>query len=149
MDEYMDAWFIGFTPSLVAGVWVGYDVKKTIGAGMTGARAALPAWTDFMIGATRGQPVENFSAPTGTVTRLVCAESGMLATDHCPNVVTQTFTEGSEPREVCTRHPGRPLETPPAATPIETEAPRTVFDPQAVKPQDPRAAKPTEAPTPH
>ena len=129
MDDYMDAWFIGFTPSLVAGVWVGYDVKKTIGPGMTGARAALPAWTDFMIGATRGQPVENFSAPTGTVTRLVCAETGMLATDHCPNVVTQTFTEGSEPTQVCTRHPGRALETPPSATPVETEAPRTALDP--------------------
>jgi hypothetical protein len=77
-----------------------------------------------MMGATRGRPVEYFSAPTGTVTRLVCAESGMLATDHCPNVRTQTFNEGSEPSEICRLHPGRPLERPPdAETPTETEAP--------------------------
>src|SRR5205085_8003305 len=44
MDNYMDAWFVGFVPSLVAGVWVGFDQKKPIGPGMTGARAALPAW---------------------------------------------------------------------------------------------------------
>src|SRR5207244_4002373 len=77
MDEYMDAWFAGFTPSLVAGVWVGFDQKKTIGPGMTGARAALPAWTDFMIAATRGRPVEDFPTPAGTVSRVVCAETGM------------------------------------------------------------------------
>jgi penicillin-binding protein 1A len=123
MDDYMDAWFVGFTPSLCAGVWVGYDVKKKIGQGMTGARAALPTWTEFMIGATRGQPVENFAAPTGTVTRLVCSESGMLATDHCPNVSTQSFNEGAAPTDICTLHPGRPLEPPPDATPSETEAP--------------------------
>ena len=66
MDDYMDAWFVGFVPSLVCGVWVGYDEKKTIGHGMTGARAALPAWTDIMIGATRGRPVEDFPVPAGT-----------------------------------------------------------------------------------
>ena len=97
MDEYMDAWFVGYTPSMVAGTWVGYDEKRPIGQGMTGARAALPAWTDFMIGATRGRPVEDFPMPAGTTTREVCAETGMLATDACPNVTTEIFTEGSEP----------------------------------------------------
>src|SRR6185369_8454376 len=85
MDEYMDAWFEGFVPGLVAGVWVGYDQKHPIGAGMTGARAALPAWTDFMISATRGRPVEDFPVPEGTISRDVCAETGMLATKNCPN----------------------------------------------------------------
>jgi penicillin-binding protein 1A len=80
MDEYQDAWFVGFTPSLTCGVWVGYDEKRPIGPGMTGARAALPAWTDFMIGATRGRPVEDFPLPVGSTTREVCAETGMLAT---------------------------------------------------------------------
>ncbi|MCC6349678.1 MAG: PBP1A family penicillin-binding protein [Candidatus Eisenbacteria bacterium] len=110
MDEYMDAWFVGYIPSLVCGVWVGYDEKKTIGPGMTGSSAALPIWTEFMIGATRGLPVENFPVPAGTVTRLVCAESGMLATDACPNTTTENFAEGSEPTEYCTTHPGRPLQ---------------------------------------
>ena len=110
MDDYMDAWFVGYIPSLVCGVWVGFDQKRTIGPGMTGARAALPAWTDFMIAATRGRPVEEFPVPAGTVTRQICAETGMLATEACPNVTTETFTEGSEPAEYCTTHPGKPLQ---------------------------------------
>jgi len=110
MDEYMDAWFVGYIPSLVCGVWVGYDQKRTIGPGMTGARAALPIWTDFMIGATRGRPVEEFPAPAGTVSRMVCAETGMLATDRCPNVTSEMFDEGSEPTEYCSTHPGEPLQ---------------------------------------
>jgi penicillin-binding protein 1A len=124
MDEYMDAWFVGFVPSLVCGVWVGYDEKKTIGAGMTGARAALPAWTDIMLGATRGRPVEDFPMPAGTLSRLVCAESGMLATDACPNTTSEIFAEGSEPTEYCTTHPGRPLQpVPPSATGAPAAAP--------------------------
>jgi len=110
MDEYMDAWFVGYVPSLVCGVWVGYDEKRVIGPGMTGSRAALPIWTDFMIGATRGLPAENFPTPAGTLPRMVCAESGMLATDACPNTTTEIFAEGSEPSEYCTTHPGRPLQ---------------------------------------
>jgi penicillin-binding protein 1A len=124
MDEYMDAWFVGFVPSLVAGVWVGYDVKRPIGRGMTGARAALPAWTDFMMEATRGRPVESFPEPAGTVTRLVCMESGMLATDACPHVTNETYNAGSEPTEYCTMHPGAPLEpTSPEGVPPSDEAP--------------------------
>jgi penicillin-binding protein 1A len=114
MDDYMDAWFVGFVPSLSCGVWIGYDAKKPIGRGMTGARAALPAWADFMIGATRGRPVEDFPVPAGSITRVVCAESGMLATDACPNVTSEIFQQGSEPSEYCTTHPGKPLQPLPA-----------------------------------
>jgi membrane carboxypeptidase/penicillin-binding protein len=122
MDDYMDAWFVGYTPSLVAGVWVGYDQKRPIGGGMTGSRAALPAWTDFMIAATRGRPVEDFPTPLGLVTRLVCAETGLMATEACPNVTGETFSEGAEPTEPCSVHRGRliqsesfPSEAPPSA----------------------------------
>jgi len=126
MDNYMDAWFVGYTPSLVAGTWVGFDVKRPIGPGMTGARAALPIWTDFMISATRGRPVEDFPLPAGTVTREICAETGMLATQNCPNVTTEQFPEGSEPTELCTTHPGPALTqpvSPSANTPVEAQAP--------------------------
>jgi len=112
-DEYTDAWFVGFTPSVVCGVWVGFDQKRSIGRGMTGARAALPAWTDFMIAATRGHPMEEFPEPVGTVTREVCAETGMLATDACPTVTSETFHEGAEPTEPCTVHRGSLLQPPP------------------------------------
>ena len=110
MDEYMDAWFVGYIPSLTVGVWIGFDEKKSIGPGMTGARAALPVWTEIMLGATRGKSGENFALPAGTVTRTVCAETGMLATDQCPNTTSEMYEEGSEPTEYCTTHPGRPLD---------------------------------------
>ena len=109
MDDYMDAWFIGYIPSLSVGVWVGYDEKKTIGHGVTGARAALPIWTEVMLGATRGRPVEGFALPTGSVERTVCAESGMLATDQCPGTTSEMYDEGAEPQEYCSAHPGQPL----------------------------------------
>ena len=85
---------------------------------MTGARAALPTWTDFMIGATRGRPVEDFGSPLGTSNRDICAETGLLATDNCPNVTTEIFNEGSEPTEYCTTHGGRPLQPYPRQAPL-------------------------------
>jgi penicillin-binding protein 1A len=111
-NEYADALFVGFTPSLVCGTWVGFDEKKKIGPGMTGGHAALPMWTEFMIGAMRGQPEEAFTQPDGTVKRRVCAETGMLATEACPNLTTEDFREGAEPNEVCVAHPGRSIDPP-------------------------------------
>jgi penicillin-binding protein 1A len=60
-NNYTDAWFIGFTPSLTCGVWVGYDKKKPLGKGETGARAALPIWMDFFERVLKDKPVETFS----------------------------------------------------------------------------------------
>jgi penicillin-binding protein 1A len=59
-NNYTDAWFIGFTPSLTCGVWVGYDKKRSLGKGETGARAALPIWIDFMKRVLKEKPVESF-----------------------------------------------------------------------------------------
>ena len=60
-NDFTDAWFMGFTPQLTAGVWVGFDDKQTsLGKGETGAHAALPIWLGFMQGALAGQPVEDF-----------------------------------------------------------------------------------------
>jgi penicillin-binding protein 1A len=60
-NDFTDAWYIGFTPQITAGVWVGNDDKRiTLGKRETGARAALPIWLEFMQGATRGMPIESF-----------------------------------------------------------------------------------------
>ncbi len=59
-NDYTDAWFIGFSPSTTAGVWVGYDEKKTLGAKETGSRAALPIWIDFMKVALAGKEPTEF-----------------------------------------------------------------------------------------
>jgi penicillin-binding protein 1A len=62
-NNFTDAWFVGFSPSTTAGVWVGYDEKKSLGARETGALAALPIWIDFMKVAMEGKESENFLPP--------------------------------------------------------------------------------------
>jgi penicillin-binding protein 1A len=62
-NDFTDAWFVGFSPSLTCGVWVGFDEKKTLGNKETGAVAALPIWMDFMRVALQGREAEDFSAP--------------------------------------------------------------------------------------
>ncbi len=62
-NNFTDAWFVGFSPSITTGVWVGYDEKKSLGAGETGARAALPIWMDFMNVAMAGKDSESFPPP--------------------------------------------------------------------------------------
>ncbi|HLI63429.1 MAG TPA: PBP1A family penicillin-binding protein [Terriglobales bacterium] len=65
-NDFTDAWFVGFSPSLTCGVWVGYDEKKSLGDKETGARAALPIWIDFMRVALKGRESEDFAAPPPT-----------------------------------------------------------------------------------
>jgi len=65
-NDFTDAWFVGFSPSLTCGVWVGYDEKKTLGNKETGAQAALPIWIDFMRVALAGRESEDFQAPPPT-----------------------------------------------------------------------------------
>ncbi len=62
-NDFSNAWFLGYTPSIVAGVWVGHDRPRSLGHDETGARAALPIWVAVMRAALRGQPVEDFPAP--------------------------------------------------------------------------------------
>ena len=62
-NNFTDAWFVGFSPSITTGVWVGYDEKKSLGSGETGARAALPIWMDFMKVAMAGKESESFAPP--------------------------------------------------------------------------------------
>jgi penicillin-binding protein 1A len=66
-NDYMDAWFVGFTPQIVAGVWVGFDLKRSMGKGMAGARVALPVWIDFMSLAAYMFPKEDFPMPEGVI----------------------------------------------------------------------------------
>jgi len=98
-NDLMDAWFIGFTPSLVTGVWVGYDDRVPMGRGETGSRAASPIWVDFMKNALEGTPVEDFPVPQGVVFAKIDAEKGLLASAYSEKTVFQAFKEGSEPRE--------------------------------------------------
>ncbi len=99
-NEYMDAWFIGFTPGVITGVWVGYDVQKGIGPGETGARAALPIWLNFMKEAVKGYPEDEFSVPPGVVFATIDPVSGKLAAPNSSSAIKEAFIEGTEPTEV-------------------------------------------------
>jgi penicillin-binding protein 1A len=107
-NDCTDAWFVGFTPSVICGVWGGFDDRRPLGNNMTGARVALPVWAEFMKAAHEGLPVEEFQRPPGIVTRRVCARTGLLATESCEEVIEEVFVQGSEPSGSCSAH-GTPL----------------------------------------
>jgi penicillin-binding protein 1A len=103
-DEYHDAWFIGFTPDFVTGVWVGFDSLRTITEGATGSRFALPIWAKFMKRITEDDTISNFVIPQGVVFAEVCASSGLLWTPYCPEKRMEVFREGNEPEDLCNIH---------------------------------------------
>jgi penicillin-binding protein 1A len=92
-NNLRDAWLIGFTPSLVAGVWVGYDDRKPMGKSETGSRAASPIWLYFMSEVLKENPVEDFPAPEGVVFAKIDAQTGLLASPHSTKTVFQAFKE--------------------------------------------------------
>jgi penicillin-binding protein 1A len=94
-NDLHDAWFVGYTPSILAAVWVGFDRDKNVG--MTGARAALPIWTRFMVDYAREQQGEPFEPPPGIVFRKIDQRSGLLAHYDSQETAEEAFLEGVEP----------------------------------------------------
>ncbi len=107
-NDYKDAWFVGYTPDLLAVVWVGFDNQAKLG--LTGAQAALPIWTEFMKRATAGTPITDFVPPPGIKFVDIDPLSGQLATSSCPTVLHEAFIEGEEPTVTCQLHPGTALQ---------------------------------------
>ena len=105
-DDFKDAWFIGFSSSLVAGVWVGFDKPATIGPDGYGARYALPIWADFMAKASRIRKPGNFRVPTTVTGVRLCRVSHMLPREACPTY-TEYFKHGDVvPDDECDVHRG-------------------------------------------
>jgi penicillin-binding protein 1A len=102
-NDLRDAWFIGYTPRLVTGVWVGYDDRRPMSKGETGSRAASPIWLYFMSRALEGRPVEDFIAPEGVVFSKIDTKEGLLASSYSEKTVFQAFKKGTEPREYTPR----------------------------------------------
>ena len=98
-NDLRDAWFIGYTPSLVTGVWVGYDDRRPMSKGETGSRAASPIWLNFMSKALEGRPVEDFIAPESVVFSKIDTQKGLLASSYSEKTVFQAFKKGTEPQE--------------------------------------------------
>jgi penicillin-binding protein 1B len=102
-DDTRDAWFVGFTPEMVALVWVGYDDNAK--TGLTGAVGALPIWVDLMMHAQHRWAGSSFPEPPGILRVEVDPESGELAVAGCPQRVEEVFAEGTEPGP-CSLHQG-------------------------------------------
>ena len=105
-NEFKDAWFVGFSSSIVAGVWVGFDQPQTIGAEAYGSRYALPIWADFMQRAARIRAPAEFERPAGLQDEELCAISYRKPVDGCP-LYTEHFKDGDDiPDRLCTIHRG-------------------------------------------
>ena len=98
-NEQRDAWFVGFSAEIAAGVWVGFDESQVLGPGETGSRAALPVWMDFMRDAHAGRPRREFPVPAGITFTLVDRKTGKRAADPGPSTYFQAFRRGTEPTE--------------------------------------------------
>lgn len=118
-NDYMDAWFVGFTPSVVAGVWVGFDQPQSIMPDGYAGDVAVPVWADLMKVATAGHKAEWLPRPEGIVAQTVCRMSGKLAVEGCSAVevtndlgevdvksmaYTEYFRRGTAPQDTCPLH---------------------------------------------
>jgi penicillin-binding protein 1A len=169
-NDFNDAWFVGYTPTLVAGVWVGFDQPHTILPNGFAAEVAVPVWASFMKAATKGNKPEWFPSPGGIVTATVCRMSGLLAAEGCDHVTTvddsgnvelksmvytEYFARGTQPTMYCDLHPTRGFMgsiaavftggDKPAPVHIETSRPEPVVVADAVPPP-PSAPKAEEPP---
>jgi penicillin-binding protein 1A len=119
-NDYLDAWFVGFTPALVTGVWLGFDQPRTIISNGYAADLAVPLWARFMKTATKGHKPDWYVPPRGIVGVNVCRMSGRLPADGCTAVdvvrndgtvdtrsmvYTEYFVRGTQPNDACPLHP--------------------------------------------
>jgi penicillin-binding protein 1A len=118
-DLYSDAWFVGFSPRVTVGVWVGRDLKAPIGKKMTGAKAAQPIWNNFMTAyldtLTAAERAEDFQVPAGVVFTPVDATTGERAVPPCnyqENVILEAFLDGTEPVDPCSEEMGEIMDLP-------------------------------------
>jgi len=96
-DDYSDAWFMGYTPDLITGVWVGFDQEKPLGKDETGSRAACPIWLDYMKTVLKGKPINHFPVPEQIIFAKIDPKTGLLASPSTPDPFFECFKEGTAP----------------------------------------------------
>jgi 1A family penicillin-binding protein len=119
-NDYNDAWFVGFTPHLVTGVWIGFDQPSTIISNGYAGELAVPIWASFMKVATKGDKPDWFDRPSNVISANVCRLSGKLPNGGCDHVevvnrdggveirsmiYTEYFVKGTQPTDLCPLHP--------------------------------------------
>jgi penicillin-binding protein 1A len=169
-NDYHDAWFVGYTPKLVAGVWVGYDQPQTIISNGYAGDLAVPIWGRFMKAATEGDGSVGFRPPSTVTTVNVCRLTGKLPVDGCRTAVrmaddgtlsirstvyTEYFVRGTEPVDFCPVHGsggfggliagvGGDVISPPPAVPVATTGPASASrlpEPMPPPPGEPEVKK--------
>ena len=166
-NDYSNAWFVGFTPRLATGVWVGYDRPRSLGKDETGSRVAVPIWVTYMGKVLGDSPKEDFPVPEHVVSMLVDEDPS----GECLRPVPMAFVKGSESGMACngvgqpraqalppaTSPPSAALPSaappsaapqPPASTPASPAAPSAPPAPAPVQPQPPAASAPLKGQTP-
>lgn len=105
-NDGTDVWFVGYTPTLVAAVWFGYDSPRPIARNASGGRLAAPAWAAFYTnGWHESEDEDGWDPPAGMVSRVIDSENGELAGEWCPTTHREWFKTGTEPTETCRDHP--------------------------------------------
>jgi penicillin-binding protein 1A len=161
-NDFRDAWFIGYTPQLATGVWVGYDQPRIIRHRGYAATAAVPLWGRFMAQATADQEPTPFPWPRSVTTATICRLSGKLATDACRAAVavdgygyptsgsltyTEYFARGTAPVDYCPFHTSAPAQM--LSSPVATVAITTPATPApAPVPPSGQTAQATQGTTP-
>jgi penicillin-binding protein 1A len=107
-NDYGDAWFLGYSPELVTGVWVGLDEKESLGRHETGSRAAIPIWLNFMSAALEDRPSTVFPVPPGVVFVKIDPRTGLLSSEESAEAIFEIFPEDRVPKEVSKPEEPRP-----------------------------------------
>ena len=97
-SDKRDAWFVGFSPDLLAAVWLGFDDGKPLGEGEAGSRTAVPIWTEFMAQALADRPVKDFTAPPGIEVVRIDPATGLLPPPGAEGI-EEVFVAGTAPKE--------------------------------------------------
>ena len=96
-SDSIDAWFMGFTPQVVTGVWVGFDSQKSIGPNETGAKAALPIWLSYMRSAVKNYPEQDFNIPPGVIFATIDVNTGKPVGANSSQAIREAFIDGTQP----------------------------------------------------
>jgi penicillin-binding protein 1A len=166
-NDYVDAWFVGFTPTLVSGVWIGFDQPRTIVANGYAGDLAVPLWARFMTAATKGAKPEWIPRPKDIVAVDVCRVSGKLPSGGCGNVevlsrdghaeirsmvYTEFFKRGTAPEDSCPLHSSQSILDRIAglfgSSPGEPVSPEAAGVPPSGQPPPPPTATGTTATSP-
>ena len=131
-NDYRDAWFIGYTPQVVTGIWVGHDKPKAGGKGFTGGAVAAPIWERFMRQALAARPAVDFLQPESVVSLTIDPATGFPANTGCPQTREEFYSTEHLPATNCPLHGGDPLQQLSPELPLEDP----VGPPPAANPED-------------